>query len=452
MAATSSGVSGLARSTPDTSPTNTGWIWRMAIVIDASLSQPAYAPNRNRSGQPLEGQWPHVLGLDQALDGPRDPGRDQDLSAGGLTTQPCRQVRDGPDRAVVHATLEADGADRGVALGDAYAQRELPAALAPTRGEIADQVTHGNGHAHGTLGRVRDLDRVVEKDHHPVAGEALERALVVQYQPPHLPVILAQDAHDLLRLGGLGEGGEPAQVDEHDGDLAPMGLEGVGGAAGHDQLGEVRREEALETPEPLELGDLLRDTPLQGLIELGELTPISSLLIVESLFLETSADPGLKKHWVERLGEVVLGAELDAPHHTVDLVERRDHQNRDIAKHGIGLQLLEHGVPVEIRHHHVEQDEIERALDERIERGSPAGCGQHLVALAPEAAGEHVAVVLVVVHDKDRSAVLRRLSGAGFGARRLLRALLNRPTTRTQQRVEPFSGRADAVQVGSQRV
>src|SRR5207302_10610458 len=137
------------------------------------------------------------------------------------------------------------------------------------------------------------------------------RVLGIQYQPPPLPVIRAQDADDLLRLGGLGKGGEPAQVDEHDGDVAAMGLEGVGGTAGHDQLGEVRREEALETPERLELGDLLRDTPLQGLIELVELAPISSFLIVESLFLETSTDPGLKKHWVERLGEVVLGAELD---------------------------------------------------------------------------------------------------------------------------------------------
>src|SRR6266545_2372561 len=35
MAATSSGESGLAMSTPDTSPTNTGWIWRMDVFIVA---------------------------------------------------------------------------------------------------------------------------------------------------------------------------------------------------------------------------------------------------------------------------------------------------------------------------------------------------------------------------------------------------------------------------------
>src|SRR5882724_4785134 len=40
IAATSSAVSALPRSTPDTSPTNTGWIWRMDIVIANSLPYP----------------------------------------------------------------------------------------------------------------------------------------------------------------------------------------------------------------------------------------------------------------------------------------------------------------------------------------------------------------------------------------------------------------------------
>src|SRR5439155_20650567 len=75
----------------------------------------------------------------------------------------------------------------------------------------------------------------------------------------------------------------------------------------------------------------------------------------------------------------------------------------------------------------------------------------HPVALAEEAAGEQLAVVLIVVADQDHAAVLRLLSAAGLSARRLPRALLNRPTTRAQQRVEACSGRPDAVQVGNQR-
>ena len=48
------------------------------------------------------------------------------------------------------------------------------------------------------------------------------------------------------------------------------------------------------------------------------------------------------------------------------------------------------------------------ALRERGERGAPARRGLHLVALAPEPAGEHVAVVLAVVHDQDHRPRRRR--------------------------------------------
>ena len=89
--------------------------------------------------------------------------------------------------------------------------------------------------------------------------------------PPHRDVILAQHAHDLLGLGGLREGGEAAQVQEHHGDLAPMALQRVLGVAADDQLGELGREEALEPLEPLELGELLLHAPLERAVPVGEL-------------------------------------------------------------------------------------------------------------------------------------------------------------------------------------
>ena len=57
--------------------------------------------------------------------------------------------------------------------------------------------------------------RVVEEDHHPVAGEVLERPAVLDDQLAHRRVVLAQHAEHLLRLGGLAEGREAAQVAEH---------------------------------------------------------------------------------------------------------------------------------------------------------------------------------------------------------------------------------------------
>jgi len=54
-----------------------------------------------------------------------------------------------------------------------------------------------------------------------------------------------QHAHDLLRLRGLGERGEAAQVEEDDDDLAPVALERIVGAPVDDRLGERRRKERL---------------------------------------------------------------------------------------------------------------------------------------------------------------------------------------------------------------
>ena len=119
--------------------------------------------------------------------------------------------------------------------------------------------------------RVGHRHRIVEEDHDAVAGEALEGALVVEDQPAHRGVVFAEHAHHLLGIGGLGERGEAAQVEEDDGDLAPVALQRIVGAAGDDQLGELRREEALQPADPLELRDAVGDALLERAVQLGEL-------------------------------------------------------------------------------------------------------------------------------------------------------------------------------------
>ena len=174
----------------------------------------------------LEGQGPDRLEVDRILGGAGHARRDQDLARLGLAAQARRQVRDRADGAVVPAALEADGADGRVALGDADAEAEVVPALAPGGGKVADLVAHRDGHPQGALGRPVHRQGIVEEDHHAVAGEPLQRALVLEDQPAHGGVVLAEDPHDLLGLGRLREGGEPAEVEEDDRDLAAMGLQG----------------------------------------------------------------------------------------------------------------------------------------------------------------------------------------------------------------------------------
>src|SRR5687767_3012223 len=135
--------------------------------------QASDVPYGHRPRQPLERQGADILGLDQRFRRRRHPAGHEDLARTGLAAQPRRQIRDGADRAVIHASLEADGADRRIALRDADPERQIPAALAPSLGKPRHHVAHGDGHADGPLRGILDLDRIVEEDHHAVTGEAL---------------------------------------------------------------------------------------------------------------------------------------------------------------------------------------------------------------------------------------------------------------------------------------
>src|SRR4029450_12774985 len=73
------------------------------------------------------------------------------------------QVGHGADRAVVPPPLEADGADGGVALGDADTEVEFEPALAPRIGQRADPVAHARGHADGPRGRIRQRPGSLKK-------------------------------------------------------------------------------------------------------------------------------------------------------------------------------------------------------------------------------------------------------------------------------------------------
>src|SRR2546429_635939 len=64
-----------------------------------------------------------------------------------LAAQAGREVGDRADGAVVPAALEADRADGRVALRDADAEGELPAALAPSGREVRHAIAHRDRHA-----------------------------------------------------------------------------------------------------------------------------------------------------------------------------------------------------------------------------------------------------------------------------------------------------------------
>jgi len=105
---------------------------------------------------------------------------------------------------------------------------------------------------------------------------------------------------------------------------------------------------------------------------------------------------------VDGLGEVFIGADLEARDNVLRIAARGDQDDGDEGEALVGLELAAHLEAVELGHHDVEQDEVGQ------ER---AGLGQGLrtvgghcqpVAVDLEAAREDVAVGLVIIGNEDQ--------------------------------------------------
>ena len=86
---------------------------------------------------------------------------------------------------------------------------------------------------------------------------------------------------------------------------------------------------------------------------------------------------------VERLGEVVVGAKLEADDAVHDLAAGAQHQDR--RRHAPLPERAAHVVPVAARQHPVENDEVEGARGRRRKTGVAVADRRHAVAFGLEA-------------------------------------------------------------------
>ena len=121
-----------------------------------------------------------------------------------------------------------------------------------------------------------------------------------------------------------------AQVEEADRDLAAMRLQRVVRTARHDKLGELGREEALQSAKAFDQRDLLGDALLECAVPFLQLPRVLRFTVAQPLLLQAGADTRPQQHGIEGLGQVILRSQLDAAYDALDLVDRRDHQHRDV--------------------------------------------------------------------------------------------------------------------------
>src|SRR5262249_61728336 len=121
--------------------------------------------------------------------------------------------------------------------------------------------------------------------------------------------------------------------------------------------------------------------------ELGGLAPVRS---AEPLFFERGADSSSQQDRIEGFAEIVLRAGLDTAHDTVDLVEGRDHDDRDIAQGRIALHLAEDLKAIDLRHHQVEQDQIVARRADQFESLASVFRYGNAIAFALQAAAPNI--------------------------------------------------------------
>ena len=101
---------------------------------------------------------------------------------------------------------------------------------------------------------------------------------------------------------------------------------------------------------------------------------------------------------MERLGEVVVGADLEADHLVGDLVPGREHDDRHLA---LLADLAADRQPIHAWQHDVQDDEVGLHLGEAGDRIGSVGDGLDLVTLPAEVDAGQLQDVLLVVDDED---------------------------------------------------
>ena len=310
--------------------------------------------------KPLSVSSPIDSDLDQPVDLVVRPGTEQDLPIRRCGAQPRRCDHGRSDHAVVVPALEADPAERREPRGDADAEAEDVPAPRPGVRELGEPIAHRDGHPHRSKDVVVLEHRIVEEDHHPVAGEVLERAGVLDDDLAHRGVVLAQHAEDLLGLSRLAERREAAEIGKHRRRDPAVAREELLAFGGGDERRDLGREE------PAQLLLLALDRPQQ----LGLPCRGFDLEVVEALARERGPDPGPEDLRVERLRQVVGGAHLDAAQDAVQLVDARDHDHRQVPQLLVRLDRRQRLVAVHLGHLDVEEHDADVRRPPR--RAAPA--------------------------------------------------------------------------------
>ena len=105
---------------------------------------------------------------------------------------------------------------------------------------------------------------------------------------------------------------------------------------------------------------------------------------------------------IDRFGEEIRGTAAEQLSHLLAVDGRGLQQDRDVGKVGVGAQLAADVQPVQIRHLHVQQDQVRPEAPDLLQsRAAAIGEFQPGEFLLPQDAGDELATQRIVIRDQD---------------------------------------------------
>ena len=217
---------------------------------------------------------------------------------------------------------------------------------------------------------------------------------MIQDRVGHQAQVPVEHVDHLIDRQRLRERREPAEITEQHGPGERLG--GDRGSA----VGAVEQR----------ADDRLRHEP-------GEDAPHALLLqVVQQLAVQARVHPRAEDHRIERLGQEVLGAHLDASDDALGVIDAADHDHGQVTELLVALDALQHLDAVHAGHHEIEQDDVGTILGEHGEGGLPVAGGRRRMPLAFEGGGQETTVQRVVIDHQDvaqsPSSIRRSVRGA----------------------------------------
>jgi hypothetical protein len=143
---------------------------------------------------------------------------------------------------------------------------------------------------------------------------------------------------------------------------------------------------------------VLAQAPLHLGFQEGVLIPEQ---IAGAFEFQLGAHPGEHDGRLERLGDVVDGAQSEAPLLVARGIHGGDEDHGNVAGKRIDAQVLEHLEAIHARHHDVEQDQVGSGLAGGDLQGARAGVGSQDAASRLQQFAKNGQVLRVVVDNED---------------------------------------------------